>query len=94
VVSSTLETYCRHCRGEFSRNVWYWRLAGDQADKLHVQLTVGGIDQKPGIVNGEIEPCEYLSLTATFDHDVVDGVPATRFLQRLKELIEEPEALT
>ncbi|MFP9190954.1 2-oxo acid dehydrogenase subunit E2 [Natrialbaceae archaeon A-CW1-1] len=59
-----------------------------------LQLTVGGIDQKPRIVNGEIEPREYLSLTATFDHDVVDGAPATRFVQRLKELIEEPAALT
>ncbi|MFP8957546.1 2-oxo acid dehydrogenase subunit E2 [Natrialbaceae archaeon A-CW3] len=58
-----------------------------------LQLTVGGISQKPGIVNGDIEPREYLSITATFDHDVVDGAPATRFVQRLKELIEEPEAL-
>ncbi|RQG92282.1 2-oxo acid dehydrogenase subunit E2 [Natrarchaeobius chitinivorans] len=58
-----------------------------------LQLTVGGIGQKPGVVNGEIEPREYLSLTATFDHDVVDGAPATRFVQRLKELIEEPAAL-
>ncbi|MCU4926723.1 2-oxo acid dehydrogenase subunit E2 [Halobacteria archaeon AArc-dxtr1] len=58
-----------------------------------LQLTVGGIGEKPGIINGEIEPREYLSLTATFDHDVVDGAPATRFIQRLKELIEEPEDL-
>ncbi|THE66869.1 dehydrogenase [Salinadaptatus halalkaliphilus] len=58
-----------------------------------LQLTVGGIGQKPGIVDGEIEPREYLSLTATFDHDIVDGAQATRFVQRLKELIEEPEEL-
>ncbi|MXV61276.1 dehydrogenase [Natronorubrum sp. JWXQ-INN-674] len=58
-----------------------------------LQLTVGGIGQKPGVVNGDIEPREYLSLTATFDHDVVDGAPATRFVQRLKELVEEPETL-
>ena len=58
-----------------------------------LQLTVGGIGQKPGIVNGEIEPREYLSITATFDHDVVDGAPATRFVQRLKELIEDPEQI-
>ncbi|MFC4544054.1 2-oxo acid dehydrogenase subunit E2 [Halosolutus amylolyticus] len=58
-----------------------------------LQLTVGGIGQKPGVVNGDIEPREYLSITATFDHDVVDGAPATRFVRRLKELVEEPEAL-
>ena len=29
-----------------------------------------------------------LSLTVAFDHDVVDGAPAARFVQRLVELIE------
>ena len=58
-----------------------------------LQLTVGGIGHKPGVVDGEIEPREYLSVTATFDHDVVDGAPATRFVQRLKKLIEAPAAL-
>jgi hypothetical protein len=51
-------------------------------------LTVGGIAQKPGVVEGRIEIREYLSLTITFDHDVVDGAPAARFAQRLKELLE------
>lgn len=31
---------------------------------------------------------EYLNLMVRFDHDIVDGAPATRFTQRLKELIE------
>lgn len=53
-----------------------------------LQLTVGGIARKPGIVDGELVPREYLSLTVTFDHDVVDGAPAARFVQRLKELVE------
>lgn len=51
-------------------------------------LTLGGITQKPGIVDGRIEPCEYLSLTISFDHDIVDGAPAARFASRLKQLIE------
>lgn len=58
-----------------------------------LQLTVGGIDRKPGIVNGEIEPREYLDLTVTVDHDVVDGAPAARFVQRLKELVEDAHGL-
>jgi pyruvate/2-oxoglutarate dehydrogenase complex dihydrolipoamide acyltransferase (E2) component len=29
-----------------------------------------------------------LSLTVMFDHDVIDGAPATRFTHRLIELIE------
>ena len=53
-----------------------------------LQLTVGGIAQKPGVVQGRIEVREYLSLTISFDHDIVDGAPAARFTQQLKELIE------
>ena len=58
-----------------------------------LQLTVGGIDRKPGFVDGEIEPREYLSVTVTVDHDVVDGAPAARFVQRLKELVEGAHGL-
>jgi pyruvate/2-oxoglutarate dehydrogenase complex dihydrolipoamide acyltransferase (E2) component len=53
-----------------------------------LQLTLGGIARKPGIFEGRIEAREYLSVTISFDHDIVDGAPATRFTQRLKELIE------
>jgi pyruvate/2-oxoglutarate dehydrogenase complex dihydrolipoamide acyltransferase (E2) component len=51
-------------------------------------LVVGGISQKPAVVEGRIEPREILNLTVSFDHDVVDGAPATRFVRRLVELIE------
>jgi pyruvate/2-oxoglutarate dehydrogenase complex dihydrolipoamide acyltransferase (E2) component len=53
-----------------------------------LQVTLGGIAEKPGVVDGRIEVREYLSVTISFDHDVVDGAPAARFTQRLKELIE------
>ncbi|WP_440770248.1 2-oxo acid dehydrogenase subunit E2 [Natronorubrum sp. DTA28] len=58
-----------------------------------LQLTVGGIDLKPGIVDGEITPREFLSLTVTVDHDVVDGAPAARFVRRLQELVEAAHGL-
>jgi hypothetical protein len=51
-------------------------------------LVVGGISWKPTIVDGRIEPREILNLTVSFDHDIVDGGPATRFVRRLVELIE------
>ena len=51
-------------------------------------ITLGGIAEKPGVVHGRIEVREYLSLTLTFDHEIVDGAPAARFASRLKELIE------
>lgn len=58
-----------------------------------LQLTVGGIATKPDVIDGEISSWEYLNLTVTFDHDVVDGAPAARFVQRLKECIEEAHGL-
>jgi pyruvate/2-oxoglutarate dehydrogenase complex dihydrolipoamide acyltransferase (E2) component len=51
-------------------------------------LTLGGISEKPGVVDGHIAIREYLSLTISFDHDIIDGAPAARFTQRLKDLIE------
>jgi pyruvate/2-oxoglutarate dehydrogenase complex dihydrolipoamide acyltransferase (E2) component len=36
---------------------------------------------------------EYLNVTISFDHDIVDGAPAARFTQRLKELIEAADDL-
>jgi pyruvate/2-oxoglutarate dehydrogenase complex dihydrolipoamide acyltransferase (E2) component len=58
-----------------------------------VQLTVGGIRKKPWLVDGEIHPREILHLTVTVDHDVVDGAPATRFVNRLTERIEAADGL-
>lgn len=51
-------------------------------------ITLGGIIEKPGVDQGQIQIREYLCLTLTFDHDVIDGAPAARFASRLKELIE------
>ena len=51
-------------------------------------LTLGGISEKAGAVDGHIEIREYLCTTISFDHDIVDGAPAARFTTRLKELIE------
>jgi pyruvate/2-oxoglutarate dehydrogenase complex dihydrolipoamide acyltransferase (E2) component len=51
-------------------------------------ITVGGIAEKPGVVDGRVEPREFLHVTLDFDHDVVDGAPAARFAQRFSELVE------
>ena len=51
-------------------------------------LVVGGIARKPAVVDGRIEPREFVSLTVAFDHKVVDGAPAARFARRLVDLIE------
>ena len=51
-------------------------------------LLVGGIAEKPGVVDGRIEIREYLDLTISVDHDIVDGAPMARFARELIELIE------
>jgi pyruvate/2-oxoglutarate dehydrogenase complex dihydrolipoamide acyltransferase (E2) component len=53
-----------------------------------LSIVVGGIAERPTVVEGRIEIRELLSLTIAFDHDVIDGAPAARFGQRLKELVE------
>jgi pyruvate/2-oxoglutarate dehydrogenase complex dihydrolipoamide acyltransferase (E2) component len=51
-------------------------------------FAVGGIARKPGVFQNSIEIREYLDLTVSFDHDIVDGAPVVRFIKRLVELIE------
>jgi len=53
-----------------------------------LQITIGGIAEKPALIKGQFENHEYLCVTISFDHDIVDGAPAARFTQRLKDLIE------
>lgn len=50
---------------------------------------VGGTTKKPGVLDDKVEIREYLAMTVLFNHDVVDGAPATRFISRLGELLEE-----
>jgi hypothetical protein len=57
-------------------------------------VVVGGLSSRPGVVGSSIEPREYLCLTLTLDHDVIDGAPAARFTTRFKELIESCAGLS
>ena len=51
------------------------------------------IEERPIARNGEvvIKPMMYVALS--YDHRIVDGSEAVRFLVKIKELIEDPEAL-
>jgi len=59
-----------------------------------LQLTLGGIGEKPGVVDHRIEVRKYLSVTISFDHEVIDRAPMARFIQHLKKLIESGYGLT
>jgi pyruvate/2-oxoglutarate dehydrogenase complex dihydrolipoamide acyltransferase (E2) component len=52
-----------------------------------LDVAVGGIAEKPGVVDGNIAIREYLCVTLSFDHDIIDGAPAARFVSRFRELI-------
>jgi pyruvate dehydrogenase E2 component (dihydrolipoamide acetyltransferase) len=53
-------------------------------------LGVGRIKDRPTVVQGELCVRQTVWLSLTFDHRMVDGAPAARFLQYIKNLIEEP----
>jgi pyruvate dehydrogenase E2 component (dihydrolipoamide acetyltransferase) len=53
-------------------------------------LGVGRIVAKPVVVAGQVVVRDRMALSLSFDHRVVDGAPAARFLQRVKQLIERP----
>jgi pyruvate/2-oxoglutarate dehydrogenase complex dihydrolipoamide acyltransferase (E2) component len=56
-------------------------------------LTVGGIGEKQILADGRVVVREFVCLTISVDHDLVDGAPAARFTQRLRELIESGHGL-
>jgi len=57
-------------------------------------LGIGRLAKKPvALEDGAIVARPTLTLSLSFDHRVVDGAPAARFLQRIKQLIERPFAL-
>jgi pyruvate/2-oxoglutarate dehydrogenase complex dihydrolipoamide acyltransferase (E2) component len=60
---------------------------------MSLQVVVGGMSERPRVVDGQLEVRDVLDLTVTIDHNVVDGAPAARFGAELRELIEDATAL-
>jgi pyruvate/2-oxoglutarate dehydrogenase complex dihydrolipoamide acyltransferase (E2) component len=58
-----------------------------------LNIAIGGISKKPGVFQGEIAIREYLDVTVSIDHDVVDGAPAARFVQTFRTLLEAGSGL-
>jgi pyruvate dehydrogenase E2 component (dihydrolipoamide acetyltransferase) len=56
-------------------------------------LGVGRIQPKAVVKDGEIVARQMWTLNLAFDHRLVDGAPAARFLQRIKQLVENPYLL-
>jgi pyruvate dehydrogenase E2 component (dihydrolipoamide acetyltransferase) len=56
-------------------------------------LGVGRIVREPAVVGERILPRDVLTLSLTFDHRIVDGAPAARFLDTIRRSIELPGPL-
>jgi pyruvate dehydrogenase E2 component (dihydrolipoamide acetyltransferase) len=56
-------------------------------------LGVGRIKIQPALADGQWVPRHMAWLSLTFDHRLVDGAPAARFLQRVVQLSERPHWL-
>lgn len=76
--------------GMFGKGISGWGIA----PMMHgVDLIVGGVTTQPAVVEGQIVPREMLNLTVTFDHAIIDGAPATRFVRALVNRIEQADGL-
>ncbi|NPE07968.1 MAG: hypothetical protein GNW80_06785 [Asgard group archaeon] len=58
-----------------------------------INLSIGGIKKHLTKIEGEIVEREYLHLTISFDHDLIDGAPAARFTQEFVNHLREATLL-
>jgi 2-oxoisovalerate dehydrogenase E2 component (dihydrolipoyl transacylase) len=49
--------------------------------------------ERPVVLNGQITVRTMMNVSSSFDHRIVDGYDAARFIQALKRLIERPALL-
>jgi 2-oxoisovalerate dehydrogenase E2 component (dihydrolipoyl transacylase) len=56
-------------------------------------LATGAIAKRPWVVNDEIVARDVMTLALSFDHRIIDGAEAGRFLRYLGDLIEKPARL-
>jgi 2-oxoisovalerate dehydrogenase E2 component (dihydrolipoyl transacylase) len=53
-------------------------------------VATGLIAQRPWVVDGELAVRSLMTVSVSFDHRIVDGAEAARFLTRLRDLLEDP----
>jgi len=51
-------------------------------------LGVGKVAEKPVVVSGQVSIKPVMQLSLSFDHRIVDGAPAAKFLQMIKQILE------
>jgi len=61
---------------------------------MSLEVIVGGMTQRPRIVDGQVAIRDVLDLTLAIDHNVVDGAPAARFAAEFRELLESAAVIS
>jgi pyruvate dehydrogenase E2 component (dihydrolipoamide acetyltransferase) len=56
-------------------------------------LGVHSIKRKPAVIGDEIVIRDMMGMSLTFDHRVIDGEPAGRFMRTVAQILEHPEQL-
>ena len=56
-------------------------------------LAIGGVEEIPVAVGGEVVVRPRMRITMSCDHRVIDGAQGSRFLATLKGMLEEPAAI-
>jgi len=56
-------------------------------------LAVGGVEDTPVVVDGEIQVRPRMRMTMSCDHRVIDGALGARFLATLRGMLEEPATI-
>jgi pyruvate dehydrogenase E2 component (dihydrolipoamide acetyltransferase) len=56
-------------------------------------MMVSEMYETPVVINGKIEISTCMEIGVAVDHRIIDGALAAKFLQRVKELVENPEML-
>jgi pyruvate dehydrogenase E2 component (dihydrolipoamide acetyltransferase) len=56
-------------------------------------LAVGGVEEKPVMVDGSLEVRQRMRVTMSCDHRAIDGATGAKFLQTLRRFVENPLAL-
>jgi pyruvate dehydrogenase E2 component (dihydrolipoamide acetyltransferase) len=56
-------------------------------------LAIGGVEEKPVVVDGQLEVRQRMRVTMSCDHRAVDGATGAKFLQTVRGYIENPLSL-
>ena len=56
-------------------------------------IAIGGVEEKPVVIDGQLEVRQRMRVTMSCDHRVIDGATGAKFLQTVRRYIENPLSL-